>query len=129
MSNKKNEDLEKRAGEGGNDFGGEKDPFLGRNNSAMSHRPRRDTGFSAYFDKLDHSPGASILAYCLASISMTVVNKYVVSGSEWNLNFFYLAVQVWRRCNGRSTRQATDNVLSSLLFARSRFCLESRRAC
>jgi GDP-mannose transporter len=93
MSNKKNEDVEMRAGVGGNDFGNEKDPFLGRNSPA-SHRSRRDPGFSSYFDKLDHSPGASILAYCLASISMTVVNKYVVSGSAWNLNFFYLAVQV-----------------------------------
>lgn len=27
-------------------------------------------------------------------MSMTLVNKYVVSGPEWNLNFFYLAVQV-----------------------------------
>ncbi|KAL2133959.1 hypothetical protein VTI74DRAFT_1315 [Chaetomium olivicolor] len=86
MSNKKNEDLEMRAG-------GEKDPFLGHSRNASSAHARRDAGFSAYFDKIDHSPGASILAYCLASISMTVVNKYVVSGSSWNLNFFYLAVQ------------------------------------
>ncbi|KAK4247749.1 hypothetical protein C7999DRAFT_31824 [Corynascus novoguineensis] len=90
MSNKRNEDIEMRASEGGNDFGGEKDPFLSRSSS----RPRaRDPGFSTFLEKLNHSPGASILAYCLSSISMTVVNKYVVSGSEWNLNFFYLAVQ------------------------------------
>ncbi|KAL2145971.1 hypothetical protein VTI28DRAFT_5628 [Corynascus sepedonium] len=90
MSNKRNEDIEMRPSEGGNDFGGEKDPFLSRSSS----RPRaRDPGFSAFLEKLNHSPGASILAYCLSSISMTVVNKYVVSGSEWNLNFFYLAVQ------------------------------------
>ncbi|KAK0737064.1 hypothetical protein B0T21DRAFT_156619 [Apiosordaria backusii] len=86
MSNKKNEDIEMR---GGDDFGGEKDPFLGRA-SPSAHRVRQEPGL---LDKLDHSPGASILAYCLASISMTVVNKYVVSGSEWNLNFFYLAIQ------------------------------------
>ncbi|KAK4199048.1 putative GDP-mannose transporter [Triangularia verruculosa] len=86
MSNKKNEDIEMR---GGDDFGGEKDPFLGRA-SPSAHRVRQEPGV---LDKLDHSPGASILAYCLASISMTVVNKYVVSGSEWNLNFFYLAIQ------------------------------------
>ena len=36
----------------------------------------------------------SILAYCIGSISMTVTNKYVVSGTNWNLNFFYLAIQV-----------------------------------
>jgi GDP-mannose transporter len=89
MSNKKNEDVEMRAVEG--DMGGEKDPFLGSN--APVSRPRRDSTAAGYFGKLDHSPGASILAYCLASISMTVVNKYVVSGSSWNLNFFYLAIQ------------------------------------
>lgn len=43
---------------------------------------------------ISNSPGASILAYCLASISMTVVNKYVVSGTSWNMNFLYLAIQV-----------------------------------
>ncbi|KAK9780302.1 putative Golgi GDP-mannose transporter [Seiridium cardinale] len=43
--------------------------------------------------KLDNNPGASILAYCLSSISMTLINKYVVSGSSWNLHFFYLAIQ------------------------------------
>lgn len=43
-----------------------------------------------------NNPTASILGYCLASISMTVVNKYVVSGSEWNLMFLYLAIQVSR---------------------------------
>ncbi len=25
---------------------------------------------------------------------MTLVNKYVVSGTEWNMNFLYLAIQV-----------------------------------
>ncbi|KAK0646048.1 GDP-mannose transporter [Cercophora newfieldiana] len=92
MSNKKNEDIEMRANDG-QEFGGEKDPFLSRSNS---HRARNDAppiAVGAFIEKIDHSPGASILAYCLASISMTVVNKYVVSGSEWNLMFFYLAVQ------------------------------------
>ncbi|KAL9107543.1 MAG: hypothetical protein Q9227_007543 [Pyrenula ochraceoflavens] len=34
-----------------------------------------------------------VLSYCLSSILMTVTNKYVVSGANWNLNFFLLAVQ------------------------------------
>lgn len=51
----------------------------------------------ASIQKVENSPPLSILAYCLSSISMTVVNKYVVSGSSWNLNLFYLAVQV-RSC-------------------------------
>lgn len=45
---------------------------------------------------ITNSPPISILAYCLASISMTVVNKFVVSGASWNLTFFYLAAQVGR---------------------------------
>lgn len=97
MSNKKNEDVEMRAFDGGRDFGGDKEPFLRRNSPAG--RRRDGAGTAAYLDKIDHSPLASILAYCLASISMTVVNKYVVSGSYWNLNFFYLAIQV-RACDG-----------------------------
>ncbi|KAK7961671.1 GDP-mannose transporter [Apiospora aurea] len=43
--------------------------------------------------KIESSPAAAVLAYCFSSMSMTLVNKYVVSGNEWNLNFFYLAVQ------------------------------------
>ena len=43
---------------------------------------------------LANSAPLSIMAYCFASISMTVVNKYCVSGQQWNLNFFYLAFQV-----------------------------------
>lgn len=43
---------------------------------------------------IDNNRGASVLAYCLSSMSMTIVNKYVVSGSNWNMNLLYLAVQV-----------------------------------
>ncbi|KAL6862583.1 GDP-mannose transporter into the lumen of the Golgi [Amphichorda felina] len=42
---------------------------------------------------IDNNAPVSVLAYCMASISMTVVNKYVVSGASWNLTFFYLAAQ------------------------------------
>lgn len=48
----------------------------------------------APLSQIANNPAASILGYCLASISMTVVNKYVVSGSDWNLMFLYLAIQV-----------------------------------
>ncbi|KAM7204022.1 GDP-mannose transporter [Naviculisporaceae sp. PSN 640] len=90
MSNKKHEDIEMGSSRESDAFA-EKAPFLARSNSQP--RSSQSTSFSNYFDKIDHSPGASILAYCLSSISMTVVNKYVVSGSDWNLNFFYLAIQ------------------------------------
>ncbi|KAF1971806.1 UDP-galactose transporter [Bimuria novae-zelandiae CBS 107.79] len=39
------------------------------------------------------SPLLSILAYCGSSILMTTTNKYVLSGVDFNLNFFLLAVQ------------------------------------
>jgi len=87
MANKKHEDIEMGDDR---DKSFEKEPFLARSNS----QARTADGWANYFDKIDHSPGASIMAYCLSSISMTVVNKYVVSGTYWNLNFFYLAVQV-----------------------------------
>lgn len=35
-----------------------------------------------------------ILAYCGSSILMTLTNKYVLSGLNFNLNFFLLMVQV-----------------------------------
>lgn len=41
-----------------------------------------------------NNPVAPILAYCGSSILMTVTNKYVLSGLDFNLNFFLIAVQV-----------------------------------
>lgn len=43
---------------------------------------------------ITENPVAAILAYCGSSILMTVTNKYVLSGVDFNLNFFLLAVQV-----------------------------------
>ena len=43
-----------------------------------------------------NSPVIAILSYCGSSILMTTTNKYVLSGLDFNLNFFLLAVQVWR---------------------------------
>ncbi|KAF2638116.1 GDP-mannose transporter [Massarina eburnea CBS 473.64] len=89
MSNKKNEDLE-MSGRDEKEFG-ERDTFLLQ--SAPSPRARADSGMGSTLSQLENKPGAAILAYCFSSISMTVVNKYVVSGSSWNLNFLYLAIQ------------------------------------
>ncbi|KAI9163089.1 GDP-mannose transporter [Paramyrothecium foliicola] len=62
---------------------------------------------TASLSKISESPTASILGYCIASISMTVVNKFVVSGDKWNLNFFYLGVQRTRSiCRYALTRLA-----------------------
>jgi len=56
-------------------------------------RPNSSKGGVLPVSQITNSPPISILAYCLSSISMTVINKYCVSGSSWNLNFFYLCIQ------------------------------------
>lgn len=83
MSDKKVDDIESRGPDG---YTNEKD-------TSIPPREKR-ASFGLSLSHIDNSPGLSILAYCLSSISMTVVNKYVVSGDSWNLNLFYLAVQV-----------------------------------
>lgn len=39
------------------------------------------------------SAALSIICYCLASIAMTVINKYIVSGKDFRMNFLLLAIQ------------------------------------
>lgn len=46
---------------------------------------------------LSNNPALPVLAYCGSSILMTVMNKYVLSGLDFNLNFLLLMVQV---CGG-----------------------------
>lgn len=78
----------------------------------MSADPQKKT--DDYAIELDNSPlpnaksyappssnfsGAlPILSYCGSSILMTVANKYVLSGLNFNMNFLLLAVQVRRHC-------------------------------
>lgn len=90
-SDKKSDDFVLRMPERGDSFREEKDSFLERRASHRVSPP----GLHDKLAKVQNNPGVSILAYCLSSISMTVVNKYCVSGKNWNLNLFYLAVQVW----------------------------------
>lgn len=116
---KKNEDYVVRMPEDA--FGkGEKDPFIARSPSRRSHNGS-PVGIAQPFSKLDNSPGLSIMSYCLSSISMTVVNKYVVSGSFWNLNFFYLAIQV-------SLATHRPNVGIILIFSMCRLSFVSWRS-
>ena len=82
MTDKKSDDYAGRIADA------EKDPFLGK-----PPPPPPSLSPPVSWHKIDNSPGISVVAYCLSSISMTVTNKYVVSGASWNLNFFYLAVQ------------------------------------
>ncbi|EFY91936.1 GDP-mannose transporter [Metarhizium acridum CQMa 102] len=89
MGDKKNEDFIVQISDGGF-AGNEKEAFTTK---AIPSRTRGQNEISQSLSKLDNSPPLSVVAYCFSSISMTVVNKYVVSGTFWNLNFFYLAVQ------------------------------------
>ena len=47
---------------------------------------------------LGSNPVLPVLAYCGSSILMTVTNKYVLSGRDFNLNFLLLFVQVSGTC-------------------------------
>ncbi|PMD64790.1 GDP-mannose transporter [Hyaloscypha bicolor E] len=67
----------------------QQEPFLGGARKSTRSSAHHHLGLS----NITNSPPISILAYCLASISMTITNKYCVSGANWNLNFFYLAIQ------------------------------------
>ncbi|SCU86515.1 LAMI_0D02432g1_1 [Lachancea mirantina] len=49
-----------------------------------------DTGA---FSHIANSGPISILAYCASSILMTVTNKFVVNGKDFNMNFVMLSVQ------------------------------------
>lgn len=90
-SDKKSDDFVVRIpGDRSDSFQEEKDPFLARTPTHRANQP----GLQDQFAKVQNNPSVSIMAYCLSSISMTVVNKYCVSGKNWNLNLFYLAVQV-----------------------------------
>ncbi|RYP13503.1 hypothetical protein DL767_010688 [Monosporascus sp. MG133] len=88
MSDKKTDDYTIRMPDSG--YTEEKEPFLPPTRLSRSSTQHHA---SSSLSQIENSPLISILAYCLSSISMTVVNKYVVSGHEWNMNFFYLAVQ------------------------------------
>ncbi|KAK8034807.1 gdp-mannose transporter [Apiospora rasikravindrae] len=93
MSDKKNEDYVVNmdsARSPRSPFGSEKEPFIPTRPARAAAPPK---ALMQTIGRFENSPPVSVLAYCLSSISMTVVNKYVVSGTEWNMNFFYLAVQ------------------------------------
>lgn len=97
-SDKKSDDFVVRIPDRNDSFQEEKDPFLARTPSHRVSPPALQDKFA----KFQNNPPVSILCYCLSSISMTVVNKYCVSGKNWNLNLFYLAVQVSTSPTGRA---------------------------
>lgn len=65
---------------------------MGEKRGPSPSPPRSSTGSPS---NLAGNPVLPVLAYCGSSILMTVTNKYVLSGLDFNLNFFLLCVQVW----------------------------------
>lgn len=51
------------------------------------------TDDSASSTSAANNPTVALLCYCASSILMTVTNKYVLSGMDFNLNFLLLCVQ------------------------------------
>jgi len=93
MTVKKNEDYVVRMSDNAYKTG-DRSPFGSMSPSGKPYgNGSGGSTLSSSVSKLDNSPMISILAYCASSISMTVVNKYVVSGQHWNVNFLYLAIQ------------------------------------
>ncbi|MDC6271522.1 GDP-mannose transporter [Acetobacter pasteurianus] len=62
------------------------------NNMEKSSSPQLGNSHT-FANSIVNSGPISIIAYCFSSILMTITNKYVVSGLNFNLNFFLLAVQ------------------------------------
>ncbi|ERS97166.1 GDP-mannose transporter [Sporothrix schenckii 1099-18] len=87
VSDKKNEDYVVRMSD--------QNDYPGRPNPLRSYHAGSPSAGASKIDlsRVENSPLLAILAYCIASISMTVVNKFLVSGSDWNMNFLYLAIQ------------------------------------
>ncbi|KDE08569.1 hypothetical protein, variant [Microbotryum lychnidis-dioicae p1A1 Lamole] len=49
--------------------------------------------WSGFFAHSNNQAALSIVAVCCSSLSMTVANKYIVSGRDFSMNFLMLAVQ------------------------------------
>lgn len=90
---------------------------------------------SAPSNSLQNNPVLPVLAYCGSSILMTVMNKYVLSGTDFNLNFFLLCIQV-RRCSIehqklKFARSACTKMLTAVVFIcpQSVVCIVAIQTC
>ncbi|KAK3083595.1 GDP-mannose transporter into the lumen of the Golgi, partial [Teratosphaeriaceae sp. CCFEE 6253] len=67
----------------------------GPNGNAFEAQPKPPSAqaLAPGMGSVTNNPAIAIFAYCGSSILMTVTNKYVLSGTGFNLNFMLLAVQ------------------------------------
>lgn len=70
--------------------------------SKILEPPPAPQGRSQPPSSVANNPVFPVLAYCGSSILMTVMNKYVLSGTDFNLNLFLLCVQVCCVDNSRA---------------------------
>ncbi|KAI9810998.1 MAG: GDP-mannose transporter into the lumen of the Golgi [Pycnora praestabilis] len=66
---------------------------MGERDKAAFERPMTPRQAPTSASGLANNPIIPVLSYCASSILMTVTNKYVLSGTGFNLNFFLLCVQ------------------------------------
>ncbi|TGZ85227.1 UDP-galactose transporter [Ascodesmis nigricans] len=66
---------------------------IGNEKRDFSPTPLRPSPSASSSSGVTNNPAIAILAYCGASILMTLTNKYVLSGVEFNMNFLLLCVQ------------------------------------
>ncbi|PYH86619.1 GDP-mannose transporter 1 [Aspergillus uvarum CBS 121591] len=66
---------------------------LDQGNNGFEAPPPPPQPRGAPSSSLQNNPILPVLAYCGSSILMTVMNKYVLSGTDFNLNFFLLCIQ------------------------------------
>lgn len=126
MSDKKNEDYVVRMPD--SPRGGEKDPFMSRSPPRKPFNGASSTaGLNQSLSRLDNSPIISVVAYCLSSISMTIVNKYVVSGKGWNLSFFYLFIQVSTLVGRMLWSYTYSPFLSGSCINGNNYCVQATR--
>lgn len=84
--NKKRDDLHMDMGEKRGDYSPMRSPMA---------TPRTPGPTAAQMPAaINNNPILPVLSYCASSIMMTVTNKFVLSGTGYNLNFFLLCVQV-----------------------------------
>lgn len=67
---------------------------IGNEKRGFSPAPMKPPSAPAVAPSVTNSPAMAILCYCGASILMTLTNKYVLSGLDFNMNFLLLCVQV-----------------------------------
>lgn len=103
MADKRSDDFVVRLPDLG--LNGDKGRFMPKSSSRRASVAVPET-VASLVSSIEGSGGASVVAYCLSSISMTLVNKYVVSGNSWNLHLLYLAIQV---CHPRACCPCSPN--------------------